>query len=101
MKISSEECICSADLCDLVSISANQLSELVEYGVIDPSEGLSGEWNFSIQVISTVKRAIRLQQDFDIDTASTALVIDLLDELEQLRTDNKMLKNRLNRFLQK
>ena len=68
--------------------------------MIEPTGDLPEEWVFDIQIVATVKRAIRLQKDFDIDTPSTALVIDLLGELERLRTENKMLKQRLNRFLE-
>ena len=46
-----------------------------------------------------MQRAIRLQRDLDIDWVAVAMLIDLLREREQLSYENRILRQRLERFL--
>ncbi len=89
----------TSELCRLANMPAETIISFVEYGIVEPSGKGPEEWEFEIYVVSIVKKAYRLQRDFDIDMNSIALVMDLLDKLERLETDNKNLKQRLNRFL--
>ena len=82
--------ITMAELCRACAISAEQLLELVEQGVVEP-EGTTGfqtgaeRWRFSALSISRVHSARRLQRDLGVNVAGAALALELIDEIEQLR----------------
>ena len=90
------------ELCEMVNMPVEAIIEYVEYGIVEPS-GRSGgrpnDWKFDLYVVNVVKKATRIRRDFDIDMEGVALVMDLLAKMERLETDNKMLRQRLNRFL--
>jgi len=46
-----------------------------------------------------VNKAIRLHRDLEIEWADIALVVDLLDEIDQLENENRQLKKQMNRLL--
>lgn len=74
-----------AELCRICGVTADQVLELIEYGVIEPQGRLPGDWRFSGVSIRRIHSAGRLQHDLGVNLAGTALVLDLLEELEQLR----------------
>jgi chaperone modulatory protein CbpM len=88
----NEEIECSlAEICRLCGVTAEQIHEMVEEGVISP-QGLSPrKWHFTTIEIIRVQTAVRLQKDLQINLPGCALVLDLIEELEELR----LLKRRL------
>ncbi|MEZ5670677.1 MAG: chaperone modulator CbpM [Alphaproteobacteria bacterium] len=58
---------------------------LVAEGVLAPSGRSEAEWRFAGPTLRRAARAVRLQRDLDIAPHATALVLDLLDEIEVLR----------------
>lgn len=88
------------EFCELAGLPAECLIEIVEQGILDPSGQAPEEWLFDAAALVVAKRAARLQRDLEIDWPGIALALSLLDELEQLRAENAMLKQRLGRFLQ-
>jgi chaperone modulatory protein CbpM len=59
---------------------------LVAEGVLHPLGTRQEEWRFSGIEIRRARRAVRLQHDLELNLAGTALALDLLDEIEALRT---------------
>jgi chaperone modulatory protein CbpM len=53
---------------------------------------------FDLQMISTARRALRLQRDLHLDWEAVALVLDLLSERDRLREENQQLHRRLQRL---
>jgi chaperone modulatory protein CbpM len=88
------------EFCELAELPADCLIEIVEQGILEPSGETPDEWLFDAAALTVARRAARLQRDLDIDWAGIALALSLLDELEQLRAENAMLRRRLGRFLQ-
>jgi len=80
-----------SDLCHACSSHAEWVIELVEEGVLEPIGHTRSQWRFSAISLQRAHTAMRLQRDLDINLAGVALAMDLLDEIEVLRT-------RLNRF---
>lgn len=81
-----EEISCDLDeLCCLCRVSAERVVELVEEGVITPSESQASIWHFDYLAIRRLQMAIRLQQDLDVNLPGVAVVLDLLDEIRELR----------------
>jgi chaperone modulatory protein CbpM len=92
--------ISCTELCDLNGVTEEVIFEAVEYGVINPVSGNKvSEWVFTAQEAACLKRAMRLQQDLELDWVSLALVLDLLQEKESLQKENERLQQRLDRFL--
>jgi len=73
-------------LCDACAVHAEYIIELVDEGFIEPSGMEKAHWCFSGVAIKRVQKAKRLQRDLGINLAGAALAIELLDEIEQLRT---------------
>lgn len=66
-------------------VGEGEIIDLVEEGIIEPAARRQPEWSFPATELQRARRAIRLRRDLDIDLAGIALVLDLLEELEELR----------------
>ena len=75
-----------SQLCQISRLPAESVLEMVEYGVIEPRSGSSERWQFSGQSLNRLRCAQRLKRDLGVNTAGAALAVELLDELQQLRT---------------
>ena len=74
------------DLSRACSSSAEWIIELVEQGTLEPISYRQTQWRFTGSSLQKARTAMRLQRDLGINLAGIALVIDLLEEIEQLRT---------------
>jgi chaperone modulatory protein CbpM len=74
-----------ADLCRACQLPAERVFELVEEGVIEPVGREPARWRFQGISVRRVRCAQRLEQDLGVNVAGVALVLELLQELEQLR----------------
>ncbi len=83
-----------AELCQTCRLSAEQVLELVEYGIVEPRGQQPSRWRFHHISIRRIQCAQRLKRDLGVNTAGIALALDLLDELEQLRNKVQRLKVR-------
>lgn len=72
-------------LCRLSRMSAEQIIELVDYGILEPQGRSVSSWRFSGASIHRARCADRLRNDLGINVAGVALALDLLDELDRLR----------------
>jgi chaperone modulatory protein CbpM len=68
------------------SRSAEWIIELVEQGALEPISYRQTQWRFSGSNLQRARTAMRLQRDLGINLAGVALAIDLLDEIETLRS---------------
>jgi chaperone modulatory protein CbpM len=66
-------------------VSADQLIELVDYGIVEPKGKQITQWRFSGVSIGRLRSAIRLQRDLGVNLPGVALALDLLEELNKLR----------------
>lgn len=73
-----------AELSGVCRVREQQIIDLVEEGVIEPAVW-QRDWIFPATELRRARRAIRLQRDLDINPAGVALVLDLLEEVEELR----------------
>ncbi len=88
------------EFCEREGITEQQVVAIVEHGIVEPLSGhKSPEWEFDNTSARWMQKALRLQQDLDMDWVATATVIDLLRQREQLHRDNRRLRQRLQRFL--
>ncbi len=67
------------------SVRREQIVALVEEGVLEPVGRAAAELRFAGSSLRRAAKAIRLQQDLEIDLAAVGLVLDLLEQIEALR----------------
>ncbi|MGC2456423.1 MAG: chaperone modulator CbpM [Gallionellaceae bacterium] len=75
-----------ADLCRACDVQEERIVELVDIGVLEPLGREPARWRFGGASLHRARTALRLQRDLDIDVAGAALALELLDEIESLRT---------------
>ena len=73
------------ELCRLCGVNADMIIDMMEEGVVEPQGTSPREWRFCGTSVRRVQIALRLQRDLRINLAGAALVLDLLEELEELR----------------
>lgn len=91
-----------SELCQRHLLDEAFVIACVECGVVEaarigpqlPSE----EWRFPAAAVMRMERARRLQRDLDLAVADMGLVLDLLEEVEQLRLEVDTLRQRLRHW---
>jgi len=73
------------ELCRACRAQQEQLIVLVEEGVLQPQGDDPQTWVFAGPSLRRARAALRLSNDLQLNAAGTALVMDLLDEIESLR----------------
>lgn len=73
------------ELCRLCGVNAENIIAMVDEGVVEPQGAHPGEWRFRGMSVRRVQIALRLQRDLRVNLPGAALVLDLLEELEELR----------------
>ena len=76
-------------------LSRQQLRELIEQGVLEPAPARAGAGSFSIEEVSVVRTACRLQQDLELDAHAVGVVLELLRRVQALEVELNALRARL------
>ena len=88
-----------AELCTTANINNDTLLEFVRHDIAIPIAGAQPQqWLFHVTCVAKVKKAARLYRDLDIEWADLYLVLNLLDEIDQLKNENDELKQQLARL---
>ncbi|MBT9501998.1 MAG: MerR family transcriptional regulator [Burkholderiaceae bacterium] len=74
------------ELCRACGAETEQLMSLVDEGVLEPAGSGPQDWRFAGPSLRRAHAALRLTRDLELNPAATALVLDLLDEIEALRS---------------
>ena len=74
-----------SDLCEVCTVTRERVVQLVSEGLVEPLGREPAEWRFSGQSVRRIVVAERLTRDLRLNVAGAALVLDLLDEVTQLR----------------
>jgi chaperone modulatory protein CbpM len=82
-----------AELCRACGVHADWVINLVEEGIIEPDGKEIYLWHFSGVSLVRVRSALRLQRDLGINLAGIGLALDLMEELEKLRTQLNQTEN--------
>ena len=78
-------------VCSILELHTEVVCEWVAEGVVQPSGERLGEWQFAP---GQIERARRLQRDLELNTESLPLVLDLLREVEHLRSRLRIIEHR-------
>lgn len=73
------------DLCTMCNIPVEIVHDMIKEGLISPEGSEPMHWRFTAIEIRRVQTSLRLQRDLRINLPGCALVLDLLDEIEELR----------------
>lgn len=74
------------EVCRACDLQADYVIDMVQVGVVEPIEGRQpAEWRFHPHAIVRVRRALRLRRDLAVDLGGAALVLDLIEEVRELR----------------
>ncbi len=75
-----------AELCRICRVPAERVFDLVEEGIAEPLGPDPRYWRFQGVSVLRVRCALRLENDLGINAAGAALALDLLDEIESMRS---------------
>ena len=73
------------EVCRACGVTAERVTEMVEFGILEPASEAPGQWEFTAISLRRVTTVVRLQRDLGVNLAGAALALDLLDELRELR----------------
>jgi chaperone modulatory protein CbpM len=83
--IGDEAVLSIEELARACSTEAQWVIELVAVGLLGPQGTETSGWRFRASDLICARRVARLQRDFGATVEAAAVMIDLLDEIEQLR----------------
>ena len=83
--IGDEGVLSIEELARACSAEAQWIIELVAVGVLEPQCTEISRWRFRAADLTCASRVARLQRDFDASLDAAAVMLDLLDQIEQLR----------------
>jgi chaperone modulatory protein CbpM len=95
-----EEALCMDDegtlsYAELVAASGAPeqiVREMVSYGVLTPVGTDSATWTFTTRSLVVVRKARRLQHDFELDTHAVTVVLRYLERIEALEAQLRSLR---------
>ncbi len=79
-----------SELCRICGVSRELLIEWVQEGVVEPRG--EAQWRFPARQLRRIRRARRLQHDLELESHTLPLVLDLLEEVERLRNEVRVLR---------
>ena len=84
-----EDSLTLGQLCRACGVHADWVISLVEEGIIEPQGEDMRLWRFSGASLVRARSALRIQRDLGVNLAGIALILDLVEELENLRAHLK------------
>jgi hypothetical protein len=89
--------IALTDLAELSGIPEAELLELADCGAIAPIDPGTEpkQWTFTAKCLVTVRTACRLRDSFELDPHNVALVVTLLDRIQDLEARLRDLRAQL------
>jgi chaperone modulatory protein CbpM len=76
-------------------LSSSDIVDLVEVGVLEPQGGSPEQWQFSAGSLVLLRRAHRLQRDFELGGSGLALALTYLQRIEELEARIRALECQL------
>lgn len=86
------EPLTAKEVCDLFHIDASVLHELVDNDIAHPHGSSAQDWAFSLAELPRMKRALRLQHDLEIPFHAIAVLLDVLEQMDEMRAHMEILK---------
>lgn len=93
--VSESDVFSLEQVCEICNIDQQEVVRMVELGVLQPDGDQPTSWSFAFYAITRLKRGCRLQRDLELNLEGVALSLDLLDEIDRLRSELDFLRARL------
>ena len=93
--IKQSDLLTLTDVTQSVHIAIETVIVIVDHGIVEPRGQLPEEWQFEPHMLATLRQAMRLHRDLEMDWAGIAVALSLIDKLQQLRGENKLLRQQL------
>lgn len=93
--LDQRETITVTELSRACALSADELGELVGYGVLAPVGQPPDETLFSAEWVMPLRRAARLRRDLDLDLYAIAILLGYLRRIDALEGELHSLQARL------
>jgi len=75
-----------ADLCQCCTVQAETIIDMVEEGMLIPAGTSPSDWRFTGTAQRQVEITLHLQRDLRVNLPGAALALDLMEEIEMLRS---------------
>ncbi len=75
-----------SEICALCRVNDELVRELINEGVLNPVGTSPETWRFNAAAVKRIQITLRLQNDLRVNLPGAALALDLLEELEELRS---------------
>ncbi len=82
------------EFCVFCNQTTDLIIEMIDEGLIVPTGSRPEQWRFGLREIIRVQTAQRLICDLQVNMAGAALALDLLEELEAIRSAYPFLRDR-------
>ncbi len=92
--LDEESTLTLGELSRACTAHAEWIIELVDEGILEPTGSDIAHWRFSGASLHRAHTTMRLQRDLGINLAGAALVLDLVEEIETLRSQLQVLNRR-------
>ena len=73
------------ELCVICQVEPSWVADLIEFGVLDTNGRPRAEWQFAGLSVVRVAKAKRLERDLSLNPPGIALVLDLLQRIDELQ----------------
>lgn len=83
------------EICERCVVDSETIIQLVNHGVVEPGKGSTSDWRFSALSYLRIRKALRLKNDLALNDAGIALVLDLLERLQEANRELDYLRMRL------
>ena len=80
------------DICDQCNLSREVVVAYIEEGLIEVAGSTVSSWRFSEIHLLHIQKANRLEHDLRLNPAGSVLVLELMQQIEQLKNQLKRLQ---------
>lgn len=86
------------ELCQRIQLEEDFVAQCVDHGITEVSGRRREEWRFPPEAVFRIQRAWRLQRDLQLDFTGLSVVLDLLEDIENMRHEINVLRRRLRHW---
>lgn len=80
-------------LCHYCDVQEDTIESMVDQGILEPLRKEGQDLRFPATSIKRIHIALRLQRDLDVNLAGAALALDLLERIDELNAQLRIMKD--------
>jgi chaperone modulatory protein CbpM len=67
------------------AVHRQKIVELVMEGIVEPEGQAPEEWRFTGRELSRARKALRIENDLDVNLHAVSIILNLLDQIDELQ----------------